>query len=270
MVPVVAHAQTLGGRLLGRGTDRPIELAVVTMVEETGDRVAVTITDDLGRFSLTSPKVGSFYLTASAFGYETSSAGIFDLGRDAEMTVDFRVEPRPVAVEGLSISTHANESRRNLVASGFLDRLSRGIGKFITPFEIENSRARSTVELFEGIPSVSLANLKRSSTTSRVIVLRGTGAAAACYPRYYLDGAAIDLGTDELNAAVPIEASEAIEIYSGASEIPAQYLGDLPTAGWCVDRALWRDRDVDEETLAGGSSSAFSRGLGGKGSPRGT
>ena len=74
------------------------------------------------------------------------------------------------------------------------------------------------------------------ATTSRVIVLRGSGAAALCYPRYYLDGAAIDLGTDELNAAVPISAIEALEIYSGASEIPAQCSGTYrhPGGAWTV------------------------------------
>ena len=51
-----------------------------------------------------------------------------------------------------------------------------------------------------------------------------------------LDGAVIDLATDELNAAVPISAIEAIEIYSGPSEIPAQYSGTVrqPGGAWTV------------------------------------
>ena len=241
-VTVAADAQTLGGRLLGRGSNRPIGLAIVTLVaENTGDMVAATVTDDLGRFSLTSPEPGSFLLRASAFGYGTSTAGsIFNLGPDGEMTVDFRIDPRPVALDGLVVSTHRLESRHNLIASGFLARLNRGLGHFITPFEIENSRALSTVELFEGIPGVSLMKVYGRSSSQgnagHMIVLRGTSAAALCFPKYYLDGAAIDFITGELNTAVPLSAIEAIEIYSGPSEIPVQYsMPDRePGGGWTV------------------------------------
>lgn len=244
-VTVAADAQTLGGRLLGRGSNRPIGLAIVTLVaENTGDMVAATITDDLGRFSLTSPEPGSFLLRASAFGYGTSTAGIFDLGPDGEMTVDFRIDPRPVALDGLVVSTHRLESRHNLIASGFLARLNRGLGHFITPFEIENSLAVSTVQLFEGIPGVSLMRVYGLRSADRMIVLRGTSAAALCFPKYYLDGVAIDLITAELNTAAPLSAIEAIEIYSGPSEIPAQYsMPDRePGGGWtapCGVIVLW-------------------------------
>ena len=120
-----------------------------------------------------------------------------------------------------------------MVASGFLARLNRGLGHFITPFEIENSRARSTVELLEGIPGVSLMKVYGRSASQgnggHMIVLRGISAEALCFPKYYLDGVAIDLITGELNTAAPLSAIEAIEIYSGPSEIPAQY--SMPDRG---------------------------------------
>ncbi len=62
-----------------------------------------------------------------------------------------------------------------------------------------------------------------------MIVLRGTGAEALCFPKYYLDGVARELITGELNTAVPLSGIEAIEIYSGPSEIPAQY--SMPDRG---------------------------------------
>ncbi|HZD03740.1 MAG TPA: carboxypeptidase-like regulatory domain-containing protein, partial [Longimicrobiales bacterium] len=98
------HAQTIRGYLLESGSDHPIEAGLVVLLTEAGDSVTSTVTDEDGYFSLTSPEPGSFRLLAVALGYRRTPAGIFDLGEDGEMSVEFRIAPRPLPLDEILAS----------------------------------------------------------------------------------------------------------------------------------------------------------------------
>ena len=89
MTPV--RAQTIDGMLMEVGSERAIRLGLIIMMTETGDSVASTVTDTQGRFRVESDQPGAFVLIASAFGFKETSAGVFDLGVDGTIDVQFRL-----------------------------------------------------------------------------------------------------------------------------------------------------------------------------------
>jgi hypothetical protein len=132
---VPLSAQTISGRLLDSETNRPVDLGLVMMFTESGDSVTETITNQDGYFSLTSPDPGSFLLLASAYGYRETPAGVFELGEDGEMTVAFSVRPEPLALDGVLVALDRPVFDHKLIRQGFVRRLQRGLGHFMTPYE---------------------------------------------------------------------------------------------------------------------------------------
>ena len=212
-------AQTIKGKLLAQGTDTPIPLGRVMMFTEAGDSVATTFTDDSGEFSLSSPMPGGFLLAAAALGHAESWAGVFELGADAEMTVEFRLSPQPITLEGLIVSGQKVQAPA-LVRNGFYERLQRGFGHFITPADLEDSFAVQTQDLFYRMGRIRVVY---GGIGGDRVVMRGPG--GNCSPRIYLDGMRVSLNGMPMNALVPINTLTAVEVYRGPAETPIEYLG---------------------------------------------
>lgn len=228
-------AQTISGTLLGRESDQPIDLGFIAMLTESGDSVAVTITNENGFFSVTSPEPGSFLLHASALGYRESVGGVFDLGADGVMQIEFRLERRAVTLEGLVVQAERVAEEPTLVKTGFYDRVRRGLGQFITPGDIAESHALATEDLFFGIPGVSLDY----PSGGRRIVMMGTR--GFCSPTIYVDGMQVVEG--EIESIAPLQTVYAIEVYRRAGEIPIEYSGVRSgSAGSCGVILIWSRR----------------------------
>ena len=91
LTAAVAQAQTINGTLMEVESGQPISLGLVIMLTEAGDSVTSGVTNGQGRFSVTAPDGGSFRLVASAFGFKETAAGVFELGGDGAMDVEFRI-----------------------------------------------------------------------------------------------------------------------------------------------------------------------------------
>ena len=123
---------------------------------ESGDSITSGVSNGQGRFSVAAPEGGSFVLIASAFGFKETAAGIFELGDDSEMDVEFRVAAAPMPIDGILVSLQRPALQHQLVKNGFVRRVTRGLGRFITPIDIERSSATDAADLFRGIPGVFL------------------------------------------------------------------------------------------------------------------
>lgn len=237
LVASPVQAQTILGQLLEAETDRSIELGLVILISETGDSVASTLTDRNGRFSVSSSEPGSFTLLASALGYRQARVGVFDLGTDGEMTIEFRVRAEPLPIDELVVRFSRNILEHPLVSNGFVDRLERGFGHFITPYDIQNAPARATTDLFRGIAGVivhaphirdiAIADSigDGGGITSYVgDQIRLQGAAGSCTPAVFVDGIKIRYAWDmSIEALVSRESLDAVEIYRRPSEVPVQF-----------------------------------------------
>lgn len=222
-------AQTIRGVLMDADTDRPIDLGLVMMFTVEGDSVTQTITNPEGYFTLTSPEPGSFLLLAGALGYKETPAGVFDLGEDGEMTVEYRIAPEPLPIDEIVVNLSRPVLEHKLVRNGFVRRYQRGLGHFITPHDIENSYATSTEQLFANVPDVIVRpSSGLLSYLGDQVVFRnraGTGG-IFCNPTVFVDGARVPYNHTDgvtLSMIVPLESVEAAEVYRSAAEIPPEY-----------------------------------------------
>lgn len=253
----VADAQTIDGKLLDLTTRQPINLGLVLMFTEAGDSVGLAVTDEQGRFRLSSPEPGSFYLLASAFGYRETPAGMFDLGEDAVMEVEYRLPPEPLAINEIVVDLDRPVSAHHLVRNGFVRRLQHGLGHFITPHDIEQSSATSTEGLLANVPNVRVGEVRiaREGTTGEWTVysrpdigetVQISGPGGWCTPTVYVDGVRSFYTADmtsynqviTLSTLASLSAVEAIEVYRRPAEIPVEFSGGS-TGTKCGVLVVW-------------------------------
>ena len=125
-----ARAQTIEGTLMEVGSDRPISLGLVIMMTEEGDSITSGVTDGNGRFELRSEEPGSFVLISSAFGFKETQAGVFELGSEGTMTIEFRVGAKAMPIEGILVELQRPAIQHQLIRNGYVRRLQRGLGHF--------------------------------------------------------------------------------------------------------------------------------------------
>ena len=222
-------AQTLRGYLRDAQTQQPIEHALLVMLTESRDSVTYAVTNERGYFSVTSPKSGSFLLVASALGYREKLAGVFDLGMGAEMTLDIRVAPAPLAIDSLLVGVERPVLEHYLVRNGFVHRSERNVGGyFITPHDIEKSSARTTEGLFSGVRGITVRSSSGVlSPGDRVLMHSPTGREdGVCTPTIFVDAVSVRYDHTagvSLSAIVPLEHVLAVEVYRSPAEIPVEF-----------------------------------------------
>jgi hypothetical protein len=225
-------AQTVYGVLLERGTDRPIDLALVSLLTVEGDSVLSVLSDESGAFRLDAPREGDFRIAASALGYKpTISSSVLSLPEGSSMSLEFRIEPLPLEIGGLTIEAKSSLLRQHaLVRNGFVERSQRGFGRFVTPYQIENSNAVSTTDLLARTGRVTT----RWALGGERIYMRGTR--GYCTPTVYVDGFRVDLSDISVDVIAPKVDLEAIEVYRSATEAPLRFGGGMEGCGVVV---LW-------------------------------
>jgi hypothetical protein len=242
--PDAARPQTVRGHVLESGSEHPIVLAEVTLLDTAMAVVDRTFSAHDGAFELKSPRPGSFYVRVGAMGYRTKLDGMVELAEDGLLPVLFYLVPEPVALEGVTATAERRRIEQFLESQDFYKRKADGFGHFITPEEIEERNVRDYVRLFQLIPEVRVTRSSLSKT--RVDIRR-------CYysrlpPAVYIDGHQVDLRWDtfadvrdrmtEGGLEDVVQASDilAVEVYSGAASTPIQWTGTniLRTCGTIV------------------------------------
>lgn len=225
-------AQTVYGVLLERGTDRPIDLALVSLLTVEGDSVLSVLSDEDGRFRLDAPHEGDFRIAASALGYRaTISSSVLSLPKGSSMTLEFRVEPLPIEIGGLTIEARPSLIRQPaLVRNGFVDRAQRGFGRFVMPYEIDASNTSSTSDLLARTGRVTT----RYALGGDRIYMRGMR--GFCTPTVFVDGLRVDLSDVSIDVIAPKFDLEAAEVYRSAVEAPPRFGGAMEGCGVIV---LW-------------------------------
>lgn len=241
-----ASAQTINGTLMEADSDQPISLGLIIMMTESGDSITSGVTDGQGRFSISSEEPGSFVLLASAFGFKETAAGVFDLGVDASMEIEFRIAAAPMPIDGLLVSLQRPVLEHNLVRNGFVRRITRGLGHFLTPVAIEESAARTAADLFRGIPGVFVTTPGGGLGAYRGNVVRMMAQGDYCAPTIYLDGIRLSPGMTNdtsLENIVPLAQIDAVEVYRRPAEIPIEYAmtgsGASSGTGPCGVLVIW-------------------------------
>src|SRR5688572_23110343 len=185
-VPTPAHAQKVTGRLLDGHSQRPVMLAVVTLIDSAKVLIDRTYTDDQGRFELTAPRAGSFFVAAAREGYQPKVDGVLELTAGGSIEVTFYLVPIAFRLDSLHANARSSPTVVYLRAQGFYERQERGFGHFITPEQLARRQIMNGGELLRGMPGVYTSADERGT----VVLFRSRGSGPPCTPRVYVDGAA--------------------------------------------------------------------------------
>jgi Carboxypeptidase regulatory-like domain len=244
--PAALAAQaTLRGRVVADSARAPVVGAQVTVVR--GEPLAST--DSTGRFRLAGLRQGDVLVVVRALGFRAETT-LVELDVDEFEMRDIRLTRQAQELAGVTV---AGEKARSLAdrLSGFDERRKMGIGTFIDRQMLEKFANRRTADVLQATaPGTSLKHgtgLKAWVATGRdqtsghgafqgggclTLLDRAdcqAGARPACYMDVYLDGALVYNSGNrdkaplfDINSVAP-ESIESLEVYAGASQVPAMY-----------------------------------------------
>ena len=207
-------AQTLPAMLVGQVRDssgRPIGGVEVWI--RGSDLFAIT--NDSGGFRLAGAIPGEKKVSVRRLGYEPTT---FDVTLRSGRIDSLVVALNAVAatLPGVLVEDeHMTRSRRLL--SGVWDRRSRGFGHYYTRDEIEKHDPHDFTDIVRMTAGVQIVNVqgRKSIRFSRSPGIRGD-----CPPQYFVDGMRVENASPD---EFPPQDVEAVELYSGISNIPAQF-----------------------------------------------
>ncbi len=201
-------------------------------------------TDVSGGFRVVGTRAGTVSLSVRRLGFRPVTTEV--VVRPGE-TTEASVTLERAAQELAPVVVQAQQERRGRLGD-FDRRRKLGFGHFITREEIERRNPLLVTDLLRTVPGV---RLQPGGFAGR-FVLRMR--ASRCDPLVWLDGSPLSAGYFDVDALVP-QSIEAIEVYTGPSTVPAQFM-DPRGISSCGVIAVWtregepRSRKRDPATAA--------------------
>jgi hypothetical protein len=221
-------AQMVRGRVLERGTDKPVASAIVELRDGSNVRAQARTLDD-GTFVLPVPGVGTYRVAAARVGYESLLSGDLVIARLDSLDLLFRMTSLAVQLEPVAATTSRYRSAR---LAGFYERSAkRRQGHFLTRDVIEQARSSRTSDLLRRIPGLSFRATRRGG-----YAVRGRG---GCEPQVYIDGMDVSMfgNVTSVDDLVRPEDLEGVEVY-GSSSVPVEFIRNHP-GNECGAVMLW-------------------------------
>jgi len=225
-------AQAVQGQVTDAASRRPIA-GVVRLLDESGaDAARATLVMD-GRFSLQAPTPGRYRIRLESPGYQVAVSSSLDLA--AGLTLVMNVEVRALTPTMLDtiVVVGAPVPYRLL---DFHDRRAKGFGEFITRQEFEPlypNQVTDVLRRMRGLRVRANPNYGRMNpftgfldtreyliVSNRIPEIQVT----VCAALIFVDGAYVgNTGTVDVDDVLDVEFIDAIEAYSGAGNLPAQF-----------------------------------------------
>lgn len=259
---VMAHAQTfISGRVLDDLTHAAVPSATVTLMTESGRRVARVVADGSGYFVVEARGRGFYRLHAQRIGYTGVTTPRFEVEANAGVEVEIRLKVDAVLLTPLEI-VGRTQAERNPTLAGFYYRKQRGMGHFITRDEIRDRNAQHVADLLLTVPGVRMRPGRRGGGWMIYMGRAIAGADGACPSQVFVDGIlmnrrirrvrpgvgaspaarSFDEDTDfTLDEIVSPTILEGIEVYSGISSVPAEFVNADSRCGVVL---IWTRRGV--------------------------
>jgi len=217
---------TLIGQVVSEVTGEPLGGATVALRRARRGALA----DSAGNFSIPQALAGEDTLEVRYVGYEGGSTPI-TLEPEVTTRVVLLLAPNVVRVAELVVEIERGEFRLGL--REFERRRAKGIGEFVTREEIERQNPRETSDVLRRIPGLRVGP---SNAGGRTEITLGRDA-FPCRPAIFVDGLHMaHFSVDD----IIVPDLGAIEVYTGAGEIPAQYASMAPSA--CGAVLIWTRR----------------------------
>ena len=104
LAPRSLEAQTFQGRVLEDAGEAPVATALVSLLDEEGDQVGVSIADSTGAYRVEAPAPGVYRLRAERIGYAPFETPLLEAGRaDGTYPVDLLLQPDPYDLPGFTV-----------------------------------------------------------------------------------------------------------------------------------------------------------------------
>jgi TonB family protein len=116
--------------------------------------------------------------------------------------------------------------------AGFYQRRDLGIGHFVSREKLEHDNPGQLTDVFRRLPGVQITSTRFIRNAIR---FRGNG--GGCWPLVWLDGAPLPTAEFDLDFLSP-SSIEGIEVYSGISQVPPQFMGSRGL-GSCGVIVVW-------------------------------
>jgi hypothetical protein len=197
----------------------PLPEARISVVGTT----LATVADTDGKFRITALPVGPQRVEVKLLGYATASLPVqIESAKDAELQVVLSATPISLETVKVTADTMILPEMR-----GFLQRRNSGSGKFLTRTEIDQMEARVFTDVLRRVPGMKIDPREGPFGPSYAVQstrTEGLNGGRGCPVLFYLNGIPFPVSNDiEINHYVAPNDVAAVEIYTGASQIPAQF-----------------------------------------------
>jgi len=190
----------------------------------------VTVADSTGAFRVGALPLGAQSVEVKLLGYTTTQIPVqIDSGKP--VVVNVTLVASPVALETVKVTADTfvlPEMRR------FAERKARGGGTFFNRVDIDHMEARLFTDILRRAPGVQIETLSGSfGPTYSVQTNRnlGTNGNRSCQMQFYVNGVPFtNVGDLAINHFVSPGEVAAVEIYSGASQVPPEYNSSMYNA----------------------------------------
>ena len=173
------------------------------------------VTDDRGEIRFTAVRGGPATVRIRRLGFKPTS---IDVVVDQRVPSTSVVTLSPIAQILAPIVVKGGSNYTGRMA-GFYQRRDLGIGHFVSRERLEHDNPAQLTDVFRRLPGVQITSTR---TIRNAIRFRGNG--GSCWPLVWLDGAPLPTAEFDLDFLSP-QSIEGIEVYSGVSQIPPQFMG---------------------------------------------
>ena len=209
-VPGAMFGQT--GRLRGVVYDSVSGVVSSAHVGVRGS-AASTTSDSAGVFRLVNLPAGNAILEVRRLGYRPVSTPV-TIPSGTELNVEVELAPVPGLLAPVEVRRRAEAYDSRL--AGFNSRKSKHLGYVVTREMIDRMNSHRFIDALRSMPGVSMRTLRGGVVT---VSLRGS----RCAPMFYMDGFPATSGAMDLDM-IDLSGVEGIEVYSGMSSIPAEFM----------------------------------------------
>lgn len=230
LLPAAARAQRRDGKLSGSVIDKSTRtpLAGVTVVNLLDGKSTITDTAGTFRFEKLPSGIVRFLFKVQGFpqqGVVVALAQGESMERTVEMdsTTATATAPPPATgpasrsgVQQLALVTVAETPSRGPRYANFERRRKTGAGQYVVREEIERMGANVLTDVVRTMRGVAL-----DCSGGRGCGIRMVRAPMQCPPEYVVD----DNVDNMFGPTVPVRDIEAIEVYTGAADVPGEYAG---------------------------------------------
>lgn len=213
LVAPPAAAQVVNGRLLERGSDRPVVGASVELRESGGAVRARVLTDTLGDFLIAVEDAGTYRVSVTRVGYSPALSRTFVVERGDTTAIVLRLVAGAILLAPIEAVAKARALPPALEA--FYDRVEDNrSGRFITRDRIDQMRAMRASDLMRSMAGMRVVATRRGGTALRT--------RDGCEPMVFMDGVYVEMLGMSLDDLVRTNELEGVEVYS-TSTLPPEF-----------------------------------------------